>query len=150
MINLESAEMKKIIRDILEAFNRKDLSTMTSFYADDVTYIRSEGTLKGKEEVKRYYTWVFSNWSTIKLIEKDIIVEGDKAALEFVQEGTSLKRVGKKLSLLCLDSFTFKGGKVQEVHVCQDRLLIAKQLADGWFENAIIDGVIYQMEKGLL
>jgi len=93
VINLESTEMKKIIRDILEAFNKKDISTMASFYADDVTYIRSEGTLKGKEEVKRYYTWVLSNWSTIKLIEKDIIAEGDKAALEFVQEGTSLKRM---------------------------------------------------------
>jgi len=83
---LEPAEMKKTIRDILEAFNRKDLSTMFSFYADDVTYIRSEGTFKGKEEVKRYYTWVFSNWSDIKLIEKDIIVEGDRAALEFIQK----------------------------------------------------------------
>ena len=149
MINLEPTEMKKIIRDILEAFNRRDISTMTSFYADDVTYIRSEGTLKGKEEVERYYTWVLSNWSTIKLIERDIIVEGDRAALEFVQEGTSQKRVGKKLSLLCLDSFMFRDGKVREVHVCQDRLLIAKQLADGWFENTIINGVIDQMEKGL-
>ncbi len=85
----------------------------------------------------------------IKLIEKDIIVEGDKAALEFVQEGTSLKRMCKKLSLLSLDSFMFKDGKVKEVHVCHDRLLIAKQLADGWFENTIINGVINQMEKGL-
>ena len=81
---MEPAEMKKIIRDILEAFNRKDISTLASFYADDVTFIRSEGTFKGKEELKRYYTWVFSNWSTLKLIEKDIIVEGDRAALEFV------------------------------------------------------------------
>ena len=145
---MEPAEMKTI-RDILEAFNRKDLSTMFSFYADDVTYIRSEGTFKGKEEVKRYYTWVLSNWSTIKLIEKDIIVEGDKAALEFIQEGTSLKRTGKTLNLLSLDSFLFKDGKVQEVHVCHDRLLIAKQLASGWLENTIINGVINQMEKGL-
>jgi ketosteroid isomerase-like protein len=141
--------MKKIIRDLLEAFNRKDISTMISFYADDVTYVQSEGTFKGKEEVKKYYTWVFSNWSTIKLIEKDIIVEGDKAALEFFQEGTSLRRKGKKLSLFCLDSFVFKEGKVQEVHVCHDRLLIARQLADGWFENKIINSVINQMEKGL-
>ena len=141
--------MKKTIRDILEAFNRGDLSTMVSFYADDVTYIRSEGTFKGKEEVKRYYTWAFSNWSTLKLIEKDIIVEGDKEALEFIQEGTSLKRTGKTLHLLSLDSFLFKDGKVQEVHVCHDRLLIAKQLASGWLENTIINSIINQMETGL-
>lgn len=146
---MEPAEMKKIIRGILEAFNRKDISTLASFYADDVTFIRSEGTFKGKEELKRYYTWVFSNWSTLKLMEKDIIVEGDKAALEFVQEGTSSKRTGKKLSLLCLDSFMFKDDKVQEFHVFHDRLLIAKQLASGWFEKTVINAVVNRMEKGL-
>ena len=53
------------------------------------------------------------------------------------------------LSLLCLDLFVFKDGRVQEVHICHDRLLIAKQLSDGWFEKTIVNGVINQMEKVL-
>lgn len=146
---MDSVEAKKTIRNILEAFNRKDITTMLSYYTDDVTFIRSEGTFKGKEEVRRYYTWAFSNWEKLTLIEKDIIVEGEKAVLEFVQEGTSSIRFGKRLSLLCLDLFVFNDGKVQEVHICHDRLLIAKQLASGWFEKTIINSVINQMEKGL-
>ena len=43
----------------------------------------------------------------------------------------------------------FKDDKVQEFHVFHDRLLIAKQLADGWLENTIVNGVINQLEKGL-
>jgi ketosteroid isomerase-like protein len=147
--SLDPIEAKKTIRNILEAFNRKDITTMLSYYTDDVTFIRSEGTFKGKEEIKKYYTWAFSNWEKLTLIEKDIIVEGDKAVLEFVQEGTSLRRIGKRLSLLCLDLFVFKEGKVQEVHICHDRLLIAKQLSDGWFENTVVNGVINTLEKGL-
>ncbi len=149
MTSLDSIEAKKTIRNILEAFNRKDITTMLSYYTDDVTFIRSEGIFKGKEEIRHYYTWAFSNWEKLTLIEKDIIVEGDKAVLEFVQEGTSLRRVGKGLSLLCLDLFVFKDGRVQEVHICHDRLLIAKQLSDGWFENTIVNGVINTLEKGL-
>jgi ketosteroid isomerase-like protein len=146
---LEPSEIKKTIRGIIEAFNVRDISTMASFYTDDVTYIRSEGTFRGKEEVKRYYAWALSNWETTKIVEKNIIVEGDKAALEYMQEGTSLRRKGKKLNCYSIVTFTFKEGKVKEIHFCQDRLLVAKQLASGWLENTIVNSVISHMEKGL-
>ena len=151
-VSLESGggtRIKSIIRNILEAFNKKDLVGMLSFFADDATYIRSEGTFRGKEEIKRYYTWTFSNYSEITLTDKVIIVEGDKAVLEWAIEGTSVRGGGKKLQLQGLDLFEFKNRKVQEIHICQDRLLIAKQLASGWFEKTVINAVVNRMEKGL-
>lgn len=141
--------IKSIIRSMLEAYNKKDLTSMLSFFADDAAYIRSEGTFRGKEEIKRYYTWSYSNYSEISLAEKSIVVEGDRAVLEWVLEGTSVRGGGKKARLQGLDLFEFKNGKVQEVHIYQDRLLIAKQLASGWFEKTIINGVVDRMEKGL-
>ena len=152
VVCLESAEpahTKSIIRNILEAYNKKDLTSMLSFFADDATYIRSEGTFRGKEEIKRYYTWNYSNHSEISLTEKSIVVEGDMAVLEWAFEGTSVRGGGKKARLQGLDLFEFKNGKVQEVHIYQDRLLTAKQLASGWFEKTIINAVINRMEKGL-
>ena len=122
---------------------------MLSFFADDATYIRSEGTFRGKEEIKRYYTWMFSNYSELTLTEKEIIVEGDGAVLEWALEGTSVWGAGKKVELQGLDLFEFKNGKVQEVHIYQDRLLVAKQLASEWFEKTIINAVVNRMEKGL-
>ena len=152
VVSLESdghARIKSIIRNMLEAYNKKDLTSMLSFFADDATYIRSEGTFRGKEEIKRYYTWSYSNYSEVTLTEKSIIVEGDRAVLEWALEGTSVRGGGKKAQLQGLDIFEFKNGKVQEVHIYQDRLLIAKQLASGWFEKTIINAVVNRMEKGL-
>ena len=152
VVSLESdgrARIKSIIRSMLEAFNKKDLTSMLSFFADDATYIRSGGTFRGKEEIKRYYTWSYSNYSEVSLKEKGIIVEGDRAVLEWALEGTSVRGGGKKLQLQGLDLFEFKNGKVQEIHIYQDRLLIAKQLASGWFEKTVINAVVNRMEKGL-
>ncbi len=152
VVSLESgggARIKNIIRNMLEAYNKKDLTSMLSFFADDATYIRSEGTFRGKEEIKRYYTWNYSNYSEVSLMEKGIVVEGDRAVLEWAFEGTFVRGGGKKVKLQGLDLFEFKNGKVQEVHIYQDRLLAAKQLASGWFEKTIINAVVNRMEKGL-
>ena len=152
VVSLESggrASIKSIIRNMLEAYNKKDLTSLLSFFADDAAYIRSEGTFRGKEEIKRYYTWIYSIYSEISLKEKGIIVEGDRAVLEWALEGTSVRGGGKKAQFQGLDLFEFKNGKVQEVHIYQDRLLIAKQLASGSFEKTIINAVVKRMEKGL-
>ncbi len=135
---------------MLEAYNKKDLTSVLSFFADDAAYVRSEGTFRGKEEIARYYTWSYSNYSEVLLKEESIIVEGDMAVLEWSLEGTSVRGGGKNAQLQGLDLFEFKNEKVQAVHIYQDRLLVAKQLASGWFEKTIINGVVKRMEKGLV
>ncbi len=152
VVSLESGErlrIKSIVRNMLESYNKRDLTSLLSFYADDATYIRSEGAFRGKEEIKRYYTWNYSNHSEVSLAEKDIVVEGDRAVLEWAFEGTVVRGGGKKFQLQGLELLDFKNGKVQEVHIYQDRLLTAKQLASGWVENIIINAVVKRMEKGL-
>jgi len=146
---LEPRELKTTIRNMLEAFNKKDLKSMLSYFADDATYVRPEGIFRGKEEIGRYYAWTFSNFSELTLAEKGIIAEGDKAVLEFVMEGISVRGGGRNLRLAGLDLFEFKNEKVQQLHIYQDRLSTAKQLANGWFEKMIINGVVNRMEKGL-
>jgi len=76
---LESSGFESIIHNICEAFNKKDLTKMISFFADDAIFIRPEGTFRGKEEIKRYETWNLSHYSELTLSEKDFIVEGNKA-----------------------------------------------------------------------
>jgi ketosteroid isomerase-like protein len=149
VIGLEFGGLKSIIHNICEAFNKKDLTRMISFFADDAIIIRPEGTFRGKEEIKRYYTWSFSNYSELTLTEKDFIVEGNKVVLEFVSEGTSVRGGGKKQRALGLVVFEFRNGKVQQVHDYYDRLLIAQQLANGWFEKKIINAVVNRTGKGL-
>jgi steroid delta-isomerase-like uncharacterized protein len=146
---LESGGLESIIRNILEAFNKRDLTRMISFFADDATFIRPEGTFRGKEEIKRYYTWSFSNYSELNLREEGFVVEGNKAVLEFVSEGTSNRSGRRKQKLPGMTVFEFRDGKVQQVHDYYDRLLIAQQLANGWLEKKIIKAVANRMGKGL-
>ena len=146
---LESGGLESIIHNILEAVNKKDLTRMISFFADDATFIRPEGIFRGKEEIKRYYTWSFSNYSELTLTERGFVVEGNKAVLEFVSEGTSARGGGKRQQLPGVAVFDFRNGKVQQVHDYYDRLLIAQQLANGWLEKKIVNAVANRMGKGL-
>jgi steroid delta-isomerase-like uncharacterized protein len=149
VIGLESSELHSIIQNILEAFNKKDLTRMLSFFADDLIFVRPEGTFKGKEEIKRFYTWMYSNYSEIRFAEKDFIVEGNKAVVELVSEGTSARGGNKKQRIQALTLFEFRNGKVQQVNDYYNQLLIAQQLANGWFEKTIVNAVVNRMHRGL-
>jgi uncharacterized protein (TIGR02246 family) len=149
VIGLESNELHNIIQKILEAFNKKDLTRMLSFFADDATVIRPEGIFRGKEEIRRYYTWNYANYSEIILTEKDFVAEGNKAVLEWITEGTSARGGNKKQRTQALALFEFRNGKVQQIHDYYDKLLIAQQLSNGWLEKTIINAVVKRMNKGL-
>jgi ketosteroid isomerase-like protein len=134
------------IRGIQEALNSRDVEKAVSFFADDATMIVCEGTFKGRDEIKRRFAWLLQQWSDLKVTEKELILEGNHVAHEYVIEGTT--REGKG-SFPGVAIYAFGNGKVQQVHDYYDRLPIARQLAKGWVARRIISSVIEQMEKGL-
>jgi len=138
---------KSIIRDFVEAFNRKDVETLGSYFVEDATFIRPEGTFKGREEIKRYYRWLFNQYVKITFGEVNLVVVGKKAFLELLSEGD--RPDGMKQRLPALMVFEFTGDKVQEVHDYYDRLLIAQQLSKGWLGKMIVNGLVNRMGKGL-
>ncbi len=84
------------------------------------------------------------------LVEKNFVIEGDKVVLEFVSEATVAKgRKELKQHLPGMVMFLFKDGLVQEIHDYYNKLLSAQQLANGWFEKTIVNGVVKRMESGL-
>lgn len=123
---------------------------MLSLFADDAVMVRPEGTFRGKDEIKRFYTWNFAGYLQNTLVEKDFVIEDDKVVLEFVSEAI-VARGGKELKqhLPGMVLFEFKEGKVQQVHDYYNKFLGAQQLANGWFEKTIVNGVVKRMEKGL-
>jgi steroid delta-isomerase-like uncharacterized protein len=149
MIGLEYSEPHDIIKNIIEALNKKDLTRFLSFFADDAVFNRPEGTFRGKDEIKRFYTWQSSIYSELTFTEKDFIVEGNKAVLEVAVEGTSARSGNKKQRTQALALFEFRNGKIQRVNDYYNRLLIAQQLANGWLEKTIINAVVKRMNKGL-
>ncbi|MFB0503706.1 MAG: nuclear transport factor 2 family protein [Candidatus Bathyarchaeia archaeon] len=146
---MKSGELHSIIQNIIEAFNKKDLTRLISFFEDDAIIIQPEGTFRGKEEIKRYHSWSFSNFPDLTLMEKDFISEENKAVLEFVKEWPSARGGSDKQQFPGLASFEFRNGKVQQSHDYYDRLLIAQQGASGWLEKKIINAIVNRMDKGL-
>ncbi len=138
------------MRGVVDAFNRKDLEGLLSFFADDAVMVRPEGTFRGKDEIRRFYRWNFAGYLRNTLVEKNLICEGNKVVFEFVSEAT-IVRGSKELRqhLPGMVLFEFKDERVQQVHDYYNKLLGAQQLANGWFEKTIVNGVVKRMEKGL-
>ena len=143
---MSAEEIKKTIRSIHEALNKGDVDKAVSFLAEDAVEIAPEGTFKGKNEIKRYFTWLLKQYTKLTLTETDLIVEGNKAAHVYVIEGTTAKSRG---SIPCMSMLEFKNGKVQNISSYSDRLSIAKQMARGVIQTTAVNAIVNRMEKGL-
>ena len=47
-------EIESIIRDFVDALEKKDMDIVLSFFTDNATWVTTEGTFKVKEEIKKY------------------------------------------------------------------------------------------------
>jgi ketosteroid isomerase-like protein len=144
--SIKTLVYERAIRGIHEALRNRDVEKAVSFFADDATMVVPEGTFKGKENVRRRVAWFLQQWSHLEVTEKELILDGNRAAYEYVIEG--ITREGKR-QFPGIAIYAFGNGKVQEVHDYYDRLSIAHQSAKGWAARRIVGSVIEQMEKGL-
>jgi hypothetical protein len=136
------------MRKFKDAFNKKDLKEILSFFAEDADWVNPNGEFKGKEEIKSYLKWGFEIVPDQKIIESGvkIIAEEDKAVYEHILEGSV---EGMKYQILALCIYESKGSKFQHLRSTYDRLSMAKQLAKGPIAKTAVNSIINRMEKGL-
>jgi predicted ester cyclase len=101
---------KAIVRKGIEAMNRRDLSMLDEFMAPD--YVDHTNQLRGREDVKQFYTGAFRDFPDFRRTIEDIIAEGDKLWVRFKITGTA--RTGKKIELESVNIFRIANGKVVE------------------------------------
>ena len=145
---MSKEELISMMRKFKDAYNKKDLKEILSFFAEDADCINPNGVFKGKEEIKNYFKWVFEVNSDQKIIESGvkIIAEEDKAVYEHILEGSV---EGMKYQILALCIYESKGSKFQHLRSTYDRLSLAKQLAKGPIAKTAVNSIINRMEKGL-
>ena len=143
---MSGEEIKRLLRDIHVALNKRDADKAASYFAEDVVSVSPEGTFKGRQEVKRYFTWLLGQYSEMKLNETGLYVDGNVAIHEYVTEGTTKEGKG---SAPCVAIGEIKDGKVQTFRNYYDRLGIAKQMARGIIATRAVNSIVDQMEKGL-
>ncbi len=129
---------------------KRDVEKMLSFLTEDVVWVNNEGTFKGKEEVKRYFTWETQRMSDAKIRDAGvgIMVKGNIAVHEEVFEGSTAdgRRFGG-LPVMIVEEFS--GEKIQRHREYFDRLSMAKQAAKGRIERMIVGSIVNRFEKGL-
>jgi hypothetical protein len=141
-------QIAALMREVVAMIGRPDVERPLSYMADDVTWEAPEGTFRGKEQLKRYLTWLAEFVPDLTISESGIgvVVQGNRAAFEHRMEGTV---EGTHCNWLALCAYEFQGDKIQHIRTVQDRLTILNQAAKGWLEETVIHSLVKRAEKGL-
>ena len=147
---MSEEKIEKAIRDYVDALEKNEVDRAVSFFADDAVWHAPEGEYKGKEEIKRYVTWLISpeRLQDVKLKDTGIgiVVKGDKAVYEHIWESTY---EGNHIREPSVCVYEFSDGKCVYHRGISDRISGARQGATGFIETRIVNTVIDRLEKGL-
>jgi len=152
--SVSEEKIKSIVYDFGEAFVKRDVERMLSFFAEDAVWVSPAGMFKGKEEIRHILTWDTQVMPTVKSTRSGIglIVKENKAVAEDIDEGWT---EGKKFEMLAITVFEFSHDKIQHIRLFYDRLSIIKQVTmqykglTGWFAKRLINYIVGHAEKGL-
>jgi predicted ester cyclase len=134
-------ENKAIVRRLVEAFNKHDLSLLDELMAPD--YFDHRHQLRGLKSYKQLLSMIFSGFPDYHETLEDIIAEGDKVWIRDTFTGThkgeyrGLHPTGKKIKGEMVIILRIVDGKVVEGWEVSDTLHTLKQI-----------GVIEYTEKG--
>ena len=102
---------KAMVRKVNEALNKRDLSGLDEFMAED--YVDHTNQLHGLEDVRRWYARIFKDFSAYHRTIEDMVAEGDKVWVRFRTTGTSAAS-GKKIDLITVSMLRMVNGKAVE------------------------------------
>lgn len=101
---------KALIRKLNEELNRKDLTILDEFMAPD--YVDRTNQLRGREDVKQFYTNTFKDFPDFHRTIEDITAEGDKVWIRFRTTGKASS--GEKIDLASVSIIRIVNGKAVE------------------------------------
>ncbi len=85
---MTESEREKIVKEIFEAYNRRDIDFIINNFSDDLIFVLPSGETIGKDGLPQAYSMLFDvfqdgKWSTPRVISK-----GNVVAVEILVEGT--------------------------------------------------------------
>jgi len=146
---MSEEKIESVIRGWRAALEKADVEKALTFVAEDAVWINNEGTFKGKEEWKRYLTWMARVNRDLKFKDAGIgiMAKGNKAVSQFIMEAKTSDGMKFEVPGICI--YEFKNEKIQQHWSVSDRLSAAKQAAKGTFAKRVVSAVVNSCEKGL-
>jgi len=118
-----TANVEKMIRDSIAAYNAHDIERFLSFCTDDIIYEAMSGAsvMRGKAEMRTYLGEAFSAFPDFKIDLKLVFPSAKLAAMEWIMSGTfkgvlrplGLQPTGKSFSVRGASIAELQGGKVR-------------------------------------
>lgn len=141
-------EIESIIRDLVDALEKKDIDRALSHFTDDATWFTTQGIFKGKEEIKRYVAWMSKSLMGLKFTDDGvaILIQENKAVYQYIFE-YAYEEIKIRASSIC--TYEFSGEKIKNHWTINDRLSMAKQAATGPIARKAVNTIVARMEKGL-
>ncbi len=139
--------IKSVIQAAHEAIIKNDVEKLLTCFTADASITDAVGTLRGHDGVRTWIKWLYKSMSKVNLKETGLVIEGDKAAHEYVFEGTTPEGVNVNFSSLAI--YEFKDEKIQSLRDYFDILGIAKQMAKGYIAKKAISSIEKQFKQEL-
>ena len=110
---MERQQLIDLTTGFVEAFNRNDLDTVMSFFADDAVYDEFNGTRnEGKAAIRAAFTPQFTGtFGTMQFLDEDLFVDADTGKV-MASWRCTLEVKGRPTSWRGLDLLHFQGGKL--------------------------------------
>jgi steroid delta-isomerase-like uncharacterized protein len=130
-----------------EVFNKGNLDVADELCTSDYVYHGpGDHELRGSNELKTLVKALRIHFPDLNVMVEDMVAEDEKVAHRWTMQGTH-KDTKKRLINKGMIITRFVDGKVAEDWELFDRLHGAEQLASGWLQKVIVNGIVKQIKK---
>jgi steroid delta-isomerase-like uncharacterized protein len=130
-----SEELKAIGRQLVEVWNTGNLSIVDEIFASDfVNHDPTRPEVTDIESYKKFIAETRSGMPDFKVVNEDMIAEGDKLVSRYTVSGTfqndffGIPATGKKATWTGVNIYHFTSGKIVEAWWHKDSLTMLQQL----------------------
>jgi ketosteroid isomerase-like protein len=143
-----SEEIQKIALAFDKSLEAKNLDQILDNFSEDCEIELLNIKLFGKEGVKKWFNWVFTNVAKFELSPVTIMVEGNVFFEEFVVRATFYD--GKKAQSKQAEVLIFDNSKIKSLRLYFDRLDFSSSIAKDLISKTIINQIIKKSLEGLV
>lgn len=145
---MNEIEIESVTKNLVDTLEKKDVERAVSTFTDDAEWFTPNGTFKGKNEIRRYISWMTNNLKDLKFVIDGvgILIQGNKGIHQSIYEGI-YRGIKVKAANIC--TYEFAEDKIKRHWTVNDRLSLASQVAKGPIARKAVNTIIAKAEAGL-